>query len=182
MENFSIQIFNVAYCLYSPRSCHLIPSASSFPLSPRIFPSIPIKWPIRENQLLPQLITILSYFFQPSYAIPTFISTLSCLLLFLSLSFIFANDNYTLSITLRQYLFIDWNLHSTMYLLILNPAQFVAKMKMPLHSTMYLLISIADFAEEFLEHTLHSTMYLLIWLFLIAITSLLILYIPLCIY
>ena len=49
-----------------------------------------------------------------------------------------------------------------MYLLILNPAQFVAKMKMPLHSTMYLLISIADFAEEFLEHTLHSTMYLLI--------------------
>ena len=51
-----------------------------------------------------------------------------------------------------------------MYLLILNPAQFVAKMKMPLHSTMYLLISIADFAEEFLEHTLHSTMYLLIYL------------------
>ena len=49
-----------------------------------------------------------------------------------------------------------------MYLLILNPAQFVAKMKMPLHSTMYLLISIADFADEFLEHTLHSTMYLLI--------------------
>ena len=140
MENFSIQIFNVACYLYSPRSCHLIPSASSFPLSPRILPSSPTKWPITENQLLPQLITILSYFFQSSYAIPTFISALSCLLLFLSLSFIFTNDNYTLSITLLQYLFIDWNLHSTMYLLIFNFTYIYFPTLFYLHSTMYLLI------------------------------------------